>query len=139
MTYKMQVFEAWLIYLFVVAIVWVILTAVTAFSNFNQGVKLFLALLVGAIVILFTTTSVEFVCSDDRFWYCLLMIFAYLVPILIGLWLLLNGGWDTMRGFALDDNGEPKVDRTYVCEGSDCYPVSTEIKGKNGKTTIIHQ
>ncbi len=134
----MQVFEAWLIYLIVVAVVWIVLSAVGAFGGLSRAAKLFLALLAGAIVVFITTSSIEARCADDRFWFCLLMLFAYLAPLIIGLWLLFNGGWQTMRGFALDDNGEPKVDRTYVCEGSDCYPVATEIKGKNGKTTIIH-
>ena len=134
----MQVFEAWLIYLIVVAIVWIVLSAVDVFASLSPAAKFFLALLAGAIVVLFTTSNIEAQCADDRFWFCLLMLFAYLAPLLIGLWLLWNGGWDNMRGFAMNDNGEPKIDRTFVCEGSDCYPIATEISGKNGKTTIIH-
>lgn len=135
---NMQVFEAWLVYLIIVAIVWIVLSGSDAFNGLSHAVRLFLALLAGAIVVFLLTSSIVTTCVDDRFWFCILIFFAYLAPIIIGLWLLFTGGWESMRGFALNDNGEPKIERTYACAEEGCFPVTTKIKTREGKTTIHH-
>ena len=132
----MQVFETWLIYLIVVAIIWLILIA---FGGMNPAVRLFLALLIGAIVVLFLLGNINTYCADERFWLGLLILFAFLAPLLIGFWLLWNGGWNTMKCAVFNDDGTPVIDRTIACdEAGECYPVATEIKTKAGKTTILH-
>lgn len=134
----MHVFEAWLVYLIVVAVVWLILQGATCFGVLGGGAKLFIALLAGAIVVLFMTGSIQNKCPDDSFWICLLLLFAYLAPIIVGLWLLFNGGWDCMRKYTTGDC-DVKVDHTYVCEGNTCYPVMSRVRAKDGDTTFIHQ
>lgn len=135
----MHVFEAWLVYLIVVAVVWIVLVGVDAFKGMTAQAKFFLALLAGAIVVFFMTAGIEIHCPDDRFWLCLLLLLAYLAPLLIGLWLLWRGGWDNMRNFAMGENGQTKIDKVFVCENQDCYPIMTEIKTKAGSTKIFHQ
>jgi hypothetical protein len=136
----MNILEVWLVYLIVLILAWIILEAVTCFQGLSHGTKLFLALLIGLIILLFFIPTVDFVCPDDKFWYCLLLIVAILAPIIIGLWLLFNGGWNTMRRYALqgDDCDTTKINRTYVCNGPHCYEASTEVVSRTGKTTLIH-
>ena len=131
----MNVFEAWLIYLIIVFVIWLILTIGKPFSVLSQGAKLFIALLVGVIVIFFSMSSIQTECSDDGFWLSLLILFGFITPVILGLWILFTGGWDTIKHTLNSEH----IDETWVCEGEDCHQVRSEIIGPHGRTTIIHQ
>lgn len=131
----MHIFEAWLIYLIVVAVVWIVLCAANAFGGMSMAAKLFIALLIGLIVVIVMWGSIAISCPDDGFWLCFLLLLSFLAPLLIGLWLLWRGGWECVKNLGCHE----QVDRTYVCRGDDCYPVKSEIKSRDGKTTIYHQ
>lgn len=111
----MQVANAWLIYILVVLGVFILLSWCSNHFNFDTPVKLFLAALVGAIVILIVIPGVIANTSDERTWYSLLLIIAFLGPLLLALWLAWSRGWLWKQGGL---NAE--TNREWDCTGGEC-------------------
>lgn len=110
----MQVTNAWLIYILVVLALFILLSWCSTQFHFDTTVRLFIASLVGAIVTLIVIPSVIAQTSDERTWYSLLLIVAFLGPIILAVWLAWSRNWlwntggsnvGNQREFSCDENG----------------------------------
>ncbi len=150
----MRIAEAWLIYILVVIVAYLVLHFI--YRNLNAVGKLFIALLIGALVVFIITASIT-TTSDDRVWLGFLVLFAYLFPLLLGLWILFTGGYfnnlnlnptpcDSATSPTLlttcnktSTTGPCKENNVYTFDGNTLYPVKSELVCTDGTTTVNYK
>lgn len=118
----MRVTDAWLIYILVVLFVFILLSVIPASASFDLPTKLFFAFLVGVIVILIIVPNIVAL-PEERTWYSLLLIIAFLVPIGLAAWMIWQRRWPSIPGLTAESSpGEESVHREYVCDpnGESC-------------------
>lgn len=123
--------QAWLIYILVVLIIYLLLTLADNTIHINNLSRLLIGFIVGAFVILIIAPGIVTTSPDDRVWYSLLILIAFLVPIILFLWML----WTQRLNFAGFSNclspirspGAASVEETQTCD----------VDGKNCRTTRI--
>jgi uncharacterized membrane protein len=132
----MRVTDAWLIYVLIVLGVFILLSFCGTSSAFDVPTKLFFAFLVGVIVILILIPGIVAV-PEDRTWYSLLLIFSFLVPLLLAVWMIWTQRWSHLsnhlsRSYAETGTGSANAGMTveHECEGDVCR-VSRVIEGNN--------
>lgn len=126
----MQVSSAWLIYILVVLFVFILLSWCVTHLNLDGLVKLFIAAVIGAIVMLIVIPGVGAVTPDERTWYGLLLIIAFLGPIVLAVWLAWSRGWLWKQGGI--QNIPPGHQREFECTDSGCRLVrETQSDGQN--------
>ena len=133
----MNIYEIWLIYLVIVLVVWITLVGSDAFKGWSSASRLLVALIIGALVVIFLSGCLITTCPDENFWISLLFIFAFLAPILIALWLLATS-WGNVKSYVTGCD-DVKVDRKYVCNGDVCWPLETTVRAGDGITTFLHE
>ena|SRR5579883_3066147 len=116
----MRVTDAWLIYILVVLFVFILLSLVSVSSSFDLPTKLFFAFLVGVIIILVIVPNIVAL-PEDRSWYSLLLIVAFLVPIGLAAWMIWQRKWPTLN-MGESSDGEENVHREFICDpdGESC-------------------
>ena len=83
----MRVAEAWLLYILIVLGVFLLLTFCRCFS-LDLPTRLFIAFIIGVILILILIPGITSVTADERTWYSLLLIIAFFIPLAIAIWML---------------------------------------------------
>ena len=116
----MRVTDAWLIYILVVLFVFIILSLVSTSASFDLPTRLFFAFLVGVIIILVLIPNIVAL-PEERSWYSLLLVIAFLVPIGLAAWMIWHRRWPSLN-LSESESGEEAVHREYVCdpEGESC-------------------
>lgn len=123
--------QAWLVYILVVLIVYLLLTLADNTVHISNLSRLLIGFIIGAFIILIIAPGIVSTSPDDRIWYSLLILVAFLVPIILFLWML----WTQQLNFAtfsgcLSPARSPEavsVDERQVCD----------VDGKNCRTTRI--
>ena len=87
----MNVSTSWLIYILLSAITFFILSFIA--TNLITPVKLLISLLVGALAVFFSAPSLDIETGAERMWLGILLMIAYIAPILIGLYIIWKGGY----------------------------------------------
>jgi hypothetical protein len=87
----MNISTSWLIYILVTAIAYLILRFVA--KNLMGSVKLMIALLIGALAVFLSAPSLDIETGMERMWMGVLFVFAYVAPILMGLYIIWKGGY----------------------------------------------
>ena len=87
----MNISTSWLIYILVTALTYLILRFVA--KNLIGSVKWLIALLVGALAVFLSAPSLDIEGGMERMWMGVLFIFAYVAPILMGLYIIWKGGY----------------------------------------------
>jgi hypothetical protein len=87
----MNISTSWLIYILVTALTYLILRFVA--KNLIGSVKWLIALLVGALAVFLSAPSLDIEGGMERIWMGVLFIFAYVAPILMGLYIIWKGGY----------------------------------------------
>ena len=104
----MRATEAWSIYIILVLVVFILLTL--ASNRLSLGVRAFISLVIGALIVLIIAPGVA--TNDDKSWYGLLILFAFIAPLILGVWLFWTGNMN-FPGF-----GECLVERTVDRKGN---------------------
>ena len=88
----MNVAALWVIYIIVVIIVWLVLALPCFGIMANSAVAAFFAFLIGAIVVAVLTATVNWsaLTQTDKDWLYVLMFVAYIIPILIAIWIIFS-------------------------------------------------
>ena len=86
----MNISSSWLIYIVVTAIAYFILSFVS--KNLIFPVKLMISLLIGALAVFLSVPSLDIETAGERVWLGILLLLAYLSPIIIGLYIIWKGG-----------------------------------------------
>ena len=134
----MRVTDAWLIYILVVLAVFILLSFCGPSHHLDVPTKLFLAFLVGVILILILIPGIVAL-PEDRTWYSLLLIFSFLAPLLLAAWMLWTQRWSHLftgnragyTGGGLDGTGndaDVRVEHTCDPTGEVCQ-ISRVIRG----------
>lgn len=89
----MNIGLAWVLYVVVVLVIYLLLKYTHVATNLDQGTILFLAFLVGALIVFIIAPGISLNTSDDRTWYGLLIFFAFLIPIVMAVWLVMSRRW----------------------------------------------
>lgn len=126
---EMNSSQAWLIYILVVVIIYLLLTLADNTVHISSLSRLLIAFIVGALIILIIAPGITSTTPDDRIWYSLLILVAFLVPIILFLWMLWTqrfnvGAWGEYLSPA---RSSENVEETQVCDAA----------GKNCRTTRI--
>jgi hypothetical protein len=87
----MNVSTSWLIYILLSAITFFILSFIA--TNLITPVKLLISLLVGALAVFLSAPSLDIETGAERMWLGILLMIAYIAPILIGLYIIWRGGY----------------------------------------------
>ena len=87
----MQIAQLWLVYILAVLIVYLLIANTGLLPNLGQGVKLFIALLVGALFVFLFSPSAILDSPTDKTWFNILLLVAYIAPVVALLWLLWAG------------------------------------------------
>ena len=87
----MNVSTSWLIYILLSAITFFILSFIA--TNLITPVKLLISLLVGALAVFLSAPSLDIETGAERMWLGILLMIAYIGPILIGLYIIWKGGY----------------------------------------------
>lgn len=114
----MGILELWLLYILVVIVAYILLLFIL--RNTTTAVRLFFALLIGALIVFIWAASVRVVRDSDRVWLGLLLLLAYILPIAVGIWIIwksgyLNNAWKSMFSCS-DENTESTGDVCYLKE-----------------------
>lgn len=133
----MNVGAAWLTYFLVVLISFIIFAlifrGVGGCNSWCSGPvfwnALFFALLLGAIAVFFISHCITLKTSGDKTWYSILLIVAYVLPLIFLLVALFKGGW-----WEAMSKDEPETSTTIECDESGCTP--RKFKSKLGKDTV---
>lgn len=115
--------QAWLIYILVVIIAFVLLSIITYTSHLNTIVRLFLSFLIGALLIFILSPSIIVKNDADRTWYGLLVLVAFVVPLILGIWLIF-----AFRSGNLGQQNECVVERTIQCDSDGACHVAGESR-----------
>jgi len=93
----MNVWTLWLIWIIVVIVVFIILIIPQLFG-LNFAIALFIALLIGAIVVFVLAFGINLstLSTSDRTWLAILLFVAYILPLLVALIVFIVWGY-TMR------------------------------------------
>ena len=87
----MNVSTSWLIYILLTAITYFILLFIA--KNLITAVKLLISLLVGAFAVFLSAPSLDIETGLERMWLGVLLIIAYITPIVVGLYIIWKGGY----------------------------------------------
>jgi hypothetical protein len=87
----MNISTSWLIYILVTVVAYFILRFVA--KNLMGSVKLMIALLVGALAVFLSAPSLDIEGGMQRMWMGVLFVFAYVAPIVMGLYIIWKGGY----------------------------------------------
>lgn len=86
----MNISSSWLIYIVVTAIAYFILSFIA--KNLVFAVKLMISLLIGALAVFLSVPSLDIETGSERVWLGILLLLAYLSPIIVGLYIIWKGG-----------------------------------------------
>ena len=133
----MNVGTAWWVYILVVIIAFIIFWLL--FRGLSGGWcnkyvwlnALFFALLIGAIAVFFIGQSIILKTSSDRTWFSVLLIVAYLLPLILLLVCLFQGGWWEMMA-----KDECQTSTDVVCDPSGCQTKKITSKCGNDKVKV---
>ena|SRR5581483_1973230 len=122
--------QAWLIYILVVLIIYLLLTLADKTLNMSNLSRLLAGFIVGALIVLIIAPGITSTNPDDRVWYSLLILVAFLIPIVLFLWMLWTQRFNIsylspMRSPSSEDG--ITVEETQVCDA----------RGKNCRTTHV--
>lgn len=87
----MNISTSWLIYILVTVVAYLILRF--AAKNLMGPVKLMIAFLVGALAVFLSAPSLDIEGGMQRMWMGILFVFAYVAPIVMGLYIIWKGGY----------------------------------------------
>jgi len=109
--------EAWLIYILVVIVTFLLLTFITFTSTLSTPLRVLISFLVGAFVIFIMSPSIVAKTDTDKTWYGILVIVAILIPLIIGIWLIFSNRCRNLieNGCVIEKTVECDKD-TGVCE-----------------------
>jgi hypothetical protein len=117
--------QAWLIYILVVIVAYILLTIITYTARLSTLVRLFLSFLIGALLIFILSPSIITKSEADRTWYGLLVLVAFVVPLVLGIWLIFAY---RNRGANLLQQKECVVERTIRCDANGSCHVAGETR-----------
>lgn len=130
----MDVSLLWLIYILTVLIVYFLLSICSMKIKFDMITKLFLALIVALIVVLFSIPHITPHGSSEKTWYSILLLVAFLAPLAIALWLI----WTRNRGQVLTMLGIEDGDvRQFDCDNDQCV-LRKETRRNNGTREVYN-
>lgn len=115
--------QAWFVYILVVIIVYILLSIIAYTNRLTTIARLFLAFLIGALLIFILSPSIITKSDSDRTWYGLLVLVAFVIPLVLGVWLIF-----TYRdGNLLQGQGDCVLERTIQCDSNgSCRVVGEE-------------
>jgi hypothetical protein len=131
----MNASQAWLIYILVVLVIYLILTIADKTLNISNLTRLLIGFIIGAFVILIIAPGIVSTSPDDRVWYSLLILVAFIVPIVLFLWMLWTQriNLTTLRDkVAAGSPDSVQVEENLTCDtnGENCRVTRrTETKG----------
>jgi Na+(H+)/acetate symporter ActP len=128
----MKVSEAWLIYIIAILVVYVILSVTGIGNTLQLPVKLLIALIVGAIIVLIIVPGITTFSADDRTWYSLLLVIAFVIPLLFAVWLIWKGQFNMIK---LTGQQSCITEQNVTCEDDVCY-LHSETKTCGDQKTI---
>lgn len=138
----MRVSEVWLIYILVVVISYIIIHSLIGKNTVDIVVKLFFAMLIGAILILILIPGITADDANSRTFYSLLLLVAFIVPLIIAVYIFITGRYKNMTGMlgAIGDkmklNGD-HLEQEVECDGDKCNVVKETHTAGDKKTTTI--
>jgi hypothetical protein len=113
----MRVTDAWLAYIVVTLVVYVLLSFCNCRLQWSQTVKLLVAFLAGLLVVLFLIPSINPTSDMERTWYSLLLIVGFLIPLGLAIWT----AWSNRMIPGLNDG----VEEVYQCDEDKCELISS--------------
>lgn len=147
----MNVLWLWIIYIIVVIVLWLVLWIPQLCIELDMVLSAFVALIIGAIVIFLLSPSVGIDLNKTQSgWLSALLIIAYLLPILLLLWIILAGYIDIKRvkNHKMYKNTKKltgkkeencKFERRLVCDNSgNCNVTGGKMKCDDGTDKILY-
>ena len=129
----MRVAEAWILYILVVLGVFIILTLCKCFA-LDILTRLFLAFLIGVILILILIPGITSVTADERTWYSLLLIVTFFVPLVLALWML----W-SKRDLLSNKLGDScTIEKQSVCDSDGYCRIVSETRTCGNQVETRH-
>ena len=124
----MRVTDAWLIYVLIVLGVFILLSFCGNSTSLDVPTKLFFSFLVGVVVILILIPGIVAL-PEDRTWYSLLLIFSFLAPLLLALWMIWSQRWGHI-GLSMGSGESSGSRNEYNCEDGVCQ-LARQVEGNN--------
>jgi hypothetical protein len=115
--------QAWLVYILVVIVAFLLLSIIAYTNKFNTITRLFLSFLIGALLIFILSPSIITKNEGDRTWYGLLVLVAFVVPLILGIWMIFAFRSGTGN---FGQRGECVVERTIQCDETGACHVAGE-------------
>lgn len=136
-----------MIYVIAVLVVYLVLTLADSRLNIDSLTRLLIGLVIAAIVVLIIAPGISSATPDDRVWYSLLLLFAFLVPILLFVWMLWTQRLSFFNKFiaanaagSAGKSGPVQVEETLACDanGNNCKVTKrVETRGATRSTKLF--
>jgi hypothetical protein len=115
--------QAWLVYILVVIVAFLLLSIIAYTNKFNTITRLFLSFLIGALLIFILSPSIITKNEGDRTWYGLLVLVAFVIPLILGIWMIFAFRSGNVN---FGQRGDCVVERTIQCDETGACHVAGE-------------